>query len=214
MQLLSAAPLHFITFLFLLPLASPSHSTFTSRNNDNNLPVSTTYDSIRRTLSLYALAVDTRSPLLFISQVFTSNASASYDNLGSFSGAANISAGIINVLEPVITQHQLTTQIIDVHATNTDPSENGRGGGGMRTANATTYFQASHFGKGALKGEVYTVFGRYEDSLVWVGGEAEGSGSGSGWRIQSKVESDIVSFLLLPSLSCRIQPIEMATKVS
>lgn len=187
--------------LLHLPLSSPSPPPFappaSALSPPSSLPLSTTYDSIRRTLAIYAFAVDTRSAPLFVDRVFTSNATARYDGLGTLTGASTIANTLKQALEPVNTQHQLTTQVIDVHV----DSESGTGAPPV-AANATTYFQASHFGKGAYAGQVYWTFGRYEDSLVWVGGSGD-SGGIDGWRIQQKIETDIVSglFTIAPFLS-------------
>ena len=73
-------------------------------------------------------------------------------------------------LAPVTTQHALSTNAIDIHGS---------------TANSTTYYTASHFGRGAYEGAVLYAYGRYIDDFVRVSGGAKYGGE-QVWRIQNR----------------------------
>ena len=73
-------------------------------------------------------------------------------------------------LAPVTTQHALSTNVIDIHGS---------------TANSTTYFTASHFGRGAYEGAVLYAYGQYLDELVRVSSGSE-YGEEQAWRIQNR----------------------------
>ncbi|KAF1965309.1 hypothetical protein BU23DRAFT_561231 [Bimuria novae-zelandiae CBS 107.79] len=96
------------------------------------LPDPIAIESIRQTLSLYALAIDGRD-FEVLRKVFTTNARANYsDPIGVLNGVQ----AIIDTLPPglntfVSTQHHLGTQYIHVCS--------------LTSAVSVTYFQASHF---------------------------------------------------------------------
>ena len=76
-------------------------------------------------------------------------------------------------LEAVTTQHALTTQMIAV-------SDDGK------TADASTYFTATHFGRGKWEGHLLTAWGRYIDSLKVVEGKGALPGSSGQWLITKR----------------------------
>ena len=87
------------------------------------------------------------------------------------------------ILEGKITQHALSTQVLDFEPLN--------GGSGGYKCKATTYFTANTFVDKNRTGEGLdhvTVFGRYEDAIVEV--------TPGEWRIRERIVKTFVSSLL------------------
>lgn len=82
-------------------------------------------------------------------------------------GLPNVTESLRTMIEPLITQHSLTTQNINIT--------------GDKTATVRTYGRAIHFGTGALGDQSVTVWGKYEDTVVklLVNGVAD-------WRIAER----------------------------
>ena len=74
-------------------------------------------------------------------------------------------------LAPVTTQHGFTTQKIDVRGD---------------TANSTTYYTASHFGRGEYYGQVLYAYGKYLDQWVRTLEVGEDGGCLPQWRVQNR----------------------------
>ncbi|KAI9706777.1 MAG: hypothetical protein M1820_004748 [Bogoriella megaspora] len=122
-------------------------------------------EAIRNSIARYCLILDTKS-WADLSYVFTSEADASYPFPGGdLHGVESIRGAIRTRLEPVTTQHAVTTQMIHVN-------ENGD------IASAVTYFTGVHFGTERYEGEALTAYGKYEDDLVF---------SNEQWRIKKRV---------------------------
>ena len=123
---------------------------------------------VRNTLNLYAIALDQKNFHL-LDQVFTPDAEADFTavGVGKFTDTKSINKAISSFLQPVDTQHALTTQTIDFHET----------AGSQPTASAVTYVSAQHFGRGEMQNEHFFVYAFYEDELAKVDGQ---------WRITSR----------------------------
>ena len=124
---------HFVALTLLLLRAAASYAGRGGHSGD--------YIAIRQTLNRYALALDSKD-FGALDLVFTVDVVADYGRgVGVLNGLQAVETGLMASLAPVTTQHALTTQVIDLAAD-----------GG--TANSTTYYTASHFGKGAYQGQV------------------------------------------------------------
>lgn len=146
--------------------------------------------SIKNTISLYCLALDTHDFDL-LHKVFSKDVKAEYAAVSpqypNIEGLDTFLERITSILNGKVTQHALSTQILDFEATGTDSWD----------CNAITYFTANTFfglGRDGNKLDHVSVFGRYEDQLV----EVE---SGE-WRIVKRVVKTFVSEIL--SLSRKI----------
>ncbi|KAL1303029.1 hypothetical protein AAFC00_003342 [Neodothiora populina] len=109
------------------------------------------YEAIRNTVALYCIALDTKDFSLF-QDVFASTLDARYPFGGAFDDRDALANAIRKRLEPVTTQHALTTQSITIDE-------------GASSASATTYFTGIHLGQGRWKGQIVTAYGRYDDRL-------------------------------------------------
>ncbi|KAF4472299.1 small subunit of phenylpropionate dioxygenase [Fusarium albosuccineum] len=85
------------------------------------------------------------------------------DPVGTFEGIPAIVEKIQATVGSLETQHALSTQIIELT--------------GEKTAEATTYGTAVHFGTGQNEGKEVTAWGLYKDKLV------KDASEGEGWRI-------------------------------
>ena len=134
------------------------------------------YIAIKNTLSLYCVALDTKDFDL-LNEVFTPNVEAKYPfpggemkgvkavadaisqryiPLGEFLGCRRTLLTTSWRLEPISSQHALTTQNINFYP-------NGK------SCSVMTYFTGIHFGKGRWQGHQVTAYGKYIDELVRVG---------------------------------------------
>ncbi|KAK3063231.1 hypothetical protein LTS18_002067 [Coniosporium uncinatum] len=126
--------------------------------------------AIQNTIARYCVALDTKDWELLSSSVFTKDVSADYPFNKTMSDVKTVANAIKNRLGEVITQHALTTQIIEVN----------RDG---KTASAETYFTGNHFGHGKYEGQVLVAYGKYVDQLVCTG---QGQGTYREWRIKKR----------------------------
>lgn len=128
-----------------------------------------TYIAIRQVLNTYPLAIDSKDFSL-LSQVFASDAVANYSApLNILTPLTTIATTLEASLAPVTTQHALTTQLINITS--------------ATTANSTTYYTASHFGKGIYEGQLVYAYGKYLDELECIPAASAGPiGSRWWWR--------------------------------
>lgn len=139
----------------------------------------TNWEQIHQTLHTYPLAIDGKDFAL-LSSVFAPNAFANYTGpLSNLTGLAAIESGLAASVASVNSQHLLGTTVIDIHGGNeTGDAGYGAGEGKPTTANSTTYFQATLFGKPYATGELVTLYGYYADELVKLN---------EGWRISDRL---------------------------
>lgn len=124
----------------------------------------TTWEQIHQTLHTYPLAIDTKDFAL-LSSVFAPTATANYTGyLSNLNGLAAIQTGLAGSVAKIDTQHLLGTTVISIK--------------NCTSANSTTYFQASLFGKRLYEGAVLYLYGLYADELMLVPKE--------GWRIEKR----------------------------
>ncbi|MCJ1419857.1 hypothetical protein MMC32_006213 [Xylographa parallela] len=98
------------------------------------------------TLNLFSLSVDSHNYTI-LDSVFTADAVADFaTTAGYVKGLSTIQEGLQAALAGTVSQHALSTYIIDVHE---DTS----------TATATTYLQGTFFGQGNFTGQYVTAFG-------------------------------------------------------
>ncbi|KAL3463456.1 hypothetical protein BJX64DRAFT_287474 [Aspergillus heterothallicus] len=128
------------------PLASLP-SLFPPRADPDPTPI----ESIRQTLALYPLAIDSKN-FSSLSLIFAPDAVANYSApLGVLTGLPEIESVLNASLACVTTQHSLGTQVINVLS--------------HEMARSVTYYTAAHFGKGDLSSETAVVYGQYQD--IW-----------------------------------------------
>ncbi|KAI9842015.1 MAG: hypothetical protein M1837_007511 [Sclerophora amabilis] len=167
---------HFL-LLQLTAAAAISRRTTSSGTADD-------YNGIRQTLAHYAVALDAKDFAGF-DRVFTEDVFAAYGpGPGDLNGLQQLKEGVEKAMSPVTSQHALTTQLIDLH-----DSESGRHGNGSSSANSTTFFTSSLFGTGEYEGEIVYAYGKYEDELVKLGGGADADGvpgTNFKWRIKGR----------------------------
>ncbi|KAK4495546.1 hypothetical protein PRZ48_013878 [Zasmidium cellare] len=127
----------------------------------------TDWERIHQTLHRYAPAIDMKD-FAQLDQVFSQNAHINYTGfLSDVSGLPAIQAGLTKSVTGLRTQHLLGTTIIDID--HSLPML------GKKSANSTTYFQASLFAETGTN--LTTLFGYYADDL------SEGH---QGWRIDNR----------------------------
>jgi len=113
----------------------------------------TPWEQIHQTLHTYALAIDSKNFSL-LSSVFAPTGFANYTGpLADLSGLPAIQTALAASVANVDSQHLLGTTVINIDADG-------------ETANSTTYFQASLFGKGNFAGQLLVDYGFYRDTLV------------------------------------------------
>ncbi|KAF1984373.1 hypothetical protein K402DRAFT_381074 [Aulographum hederae CBS 113979] len=135
------------------------------------------YDSIRSTLSRYALAIDLKD-FDSLDSVFTKDIVANYSEpLNVLTGIEEVKTSLEASLAPVTSVHSITTQLIDFHDDD--------------TVSSLTYYTAAQFGTGSLEGELVSAWGRYEDELVR---------TLVGWRISKRQLVYMVSTAPLDSI--------------
>jgi hypothetical protein len=144
--------------------------------------------AIRNTISLYCLALDTHK-FSILKDVFTEDMKADYSSVSpqnkDIRGLDSLIDKLMVILEGKITQHALSTQILDFAPLNNSAAS-------ARSTNyeckATTYFTANTFVDENRTDEGLdhvTVYGRYEDRLVeTTPGE---------WRIAERLVKTFVS---------------------
>lgn len=139
--------------------------------------------AIQNTISRYCLALDTHDFSL-LKAVFTTDLHADYSavspNNKDVRGLDSMIDRLMVILEGKITQHALTTQILDF-----EPLKNGSP---AYECKAVTYFTANTFvDKNRTRDGLdhVTVFGRYEDSIIEV--------SPGEWRIRTRIVKTFVS---------------------
>ncbi|KAL9065785.1 MAG: hypothetical protein Q9161_008010 [Pseudevernia consocians] len=124
----------------------------------------TPWESIHQTIHTYPLAIDSKD-FAMLSKVFAPDASANYTgDLSNLNGLSAIQTGLAASVANVYSQHLLGTTVIDIHSDRI-------------TANSTTYFQASLFGKPYSIGSVVYLYGYYGDALEKIN---------EGWRISKR----------------------------
>ena len=118
--------------LFLLTISSPQ--SLDSQDAD-------TKNQIRNTMAHYPLAIDGKN-FAALDLVFAADAVANYSTpLNVLTGLPQIEAVLEQALAPVLSQHALSTQVIEIEK-------------GGETAKSVTYFTASQFGMGNMTGKV------------------------------------------------------------
>jgi hypothetical protein len=139
--------------------------------------------AIQNTISRYCLALDTHDFAL-LKAVFTTDVRADYSAVSpqnkDVRGLDSMIDRLMVILEGKITQHALSTQILDF-----EPSTHVIG---AYNCKAITYFTANTFvDKNRTKEGLdhVTVFGRYEDSIVEV--------TPGEWRIHERTVKTFVS---------------------
>lgn len=104
--------------------------------------------SIEQTLNLFARSVDTHDYAL-LDLIFTPDATANFaPSTGYVDGLPAIKTELQNVLTGTVSQHALSTHMINVTSNQT------------MKASASTYVQGTFFGKGNLTGQIQTTYGR------------------------------------------------------
>lgn len=104
--------------------------------------------AIEQTLNLFARSVDTHDYAL-LDSVFSPNATANFaTSAGYVDGLPAIKAELQTALTGTVSQHTLSTHMINVTG-----NSNG-------TASASTYLQGTFFGQGNLTGQILTSHGR------------------------------------------------------
>ena len=163
--------LSFIILLVLLALDTSAQTPIAFFDLPTAYPLSlkqqpaVSQEQIRNTMAHYPLAIDGKN-FAALDLVFTQNAVANYSApLGVLIGLPQIKAVIQQALAPVISQHALSTQVIEIEK-------------GNRKARSVTYFTASQFGTGNKTGKVLYSYAQYQDSWVKVGDEE--------WRIYQR----------------------------
>lgn len=110
------------------------------------------HELIRNSIARYCLGIDFRDWDLF-SKSFTDDVKFLYpEPVGTFEGAPAMAAKIQSMIGSMQTQHALNTQVIELTS--------------ERTAEATTYGRAIHFGTGEQEGRHVTAYGAYKDKLI------------------------------------------------
>jgi hypothetical protein len=139
--------------------------------------------AIQNTISRYCLALDTRD-FSILKDVFTTDLQADYSAVSpqnkDIRGLDSMIDRLMVILEGKVTQHALTTQILEF--------ENLSGHTGGYECKAMTYFTANTFvDKNRTREGLdhVTVFGRYKDSIIEV--------TPGQWRIRSRVVKTFVS---------------------
>ena len=131
--------------------ASAAPFNFQPQHPINGLNELQAIESVRHSVELYPLYVDSKNFSAF-SEIFTSDLVATYAPCPVFHGPTALGTFLQDALSPVVTQHHLGTQVIDIIDRN--------------SANATTYIRAFHFaGSGVGPNQTLEIFGRYEDQL-------------------------------------------------
>jgi SnoaL-like domain len=101
-----------------------------------------TWKQIHQTIHTYPLAID-RKNFSLLREVFTPNAFANYTGpLSSLTGLQAIETALTVSVANVLSQHLLGTIVIDIHKD-------------QKSANSTTYFQASLFSTGTRWTKLY-----------------------------------------------------------
>lgn len=143
--------------------------------------------AIRNVMARYCEALDLKAFNL-LDRVFTPDATGDYPFNPDLKGVEGIRNAIQQRLGPIATHHSLTTQSLLIN-----PSPAGSSSHVLKTANATTYFIAAHFGQGRHEGKLLTAYGRYIDELVCLvaeGQQDEGCHGATGvWRIKRRTVS-------------------------
>ena len=123
------------------PQSIPLTSVATSYPLSLNLQDASIQDQIRNTLAHYPAAIDGKN-FAALNLVFTADAVANYSApLNVLNGLQAIETTLKTNLALVLTQHALSTQIIEIETS------------GLQ-ARSVTYFTASQFGTGAKAGKV------------------------------------------------------------
>lgn len=146
---------------------------------------SSTLLAIQNTISRYCLALDTHD-FSILKQVFTTDVHADYSAVSpqnkDIRGLDAMIDRLMVILEGKITQHALSTQILDF--------ESSTNGSSRYTCKAMTYFTANTFiDKNREKDGLdhVTVLGRYEDTIIEI--------SPGEWRIKERIVKTFVSLL-------------------
>jgi hypothetical protein len=139
--------------------------------------------AIQNTIARYCLALDTHD-FSILKQVFTTDIHADYSAVSpqnkNIDGLDSMIDKLMVILEGKVTQHALSTQILDF-----EPMGNQAG---PYLCKAMTYFTANTFiDKNRDKDELdhVTVLGRYEDTIIEV--------SPGEWRIKARIVKTFVS---------------------
>lgn len=134
----------------------------------NSLPVvsvaSDSISTIKNVLSEYCIILDTKK-YSDLSKIYTPDAVANFTTigLGVLSGLPAIEAAMNTSLFGIPTQHGMTTSYVS------DISETG--------ANATSYYTLQQFGTGNNTGQLFTVWGKWVDQLVY---------DNSTWKVKTR----------------------------
>ncbi|KAH7317597.1 SnoaL-like domain-containing protein [Rhexocercosporidium sp. MPI-PUGE-AT-0058] len=118
---------------------------------------------IRNVLAHYCLILDTKT-YSDLSSVYTPDAIANFTTigLGVLSGLPAIQKAMNSSLFGIPTQHAMTTSYIS------DIKKN--------EANIITYYTLEQFGTGERAGQLFTVWGKWEDQLV----------NDGGWKVKNR----------------------------
>lgn len=161
-----------LSLLLILSLFSLAHQSFGS-------PADVLY--IQKCLSDYTLIANSGSlsgvpDFSPFNKIFTNNVTFDVGPpYGFIRGLANVEALFKNNLPPgTVTQTAVTTQSISL----SDFDDQGS----ASEATALSYYIDTYFGQGNLTGQIFTLYYRYEDTLVKT--NLQGNG---GWRITTRI---------------------------
>ena len=154
--------------LSVLPLLCSLRLVWSYSNGYTNPPIEL---EIRNKLSLYSIAVDTKSWGL-LSDIFTQNVVADYGPpFGPVTGIPGLTELLIKNTKGTITHHSMTSTVVDFS--------------NRRSPNTTTYLQATNIGQGVYNQTTLTFYGSYVDEWVKVGKE---------WLSRSRKLTILVSY--------------------
>lgn len=152
---------------------------------------------ILKVLSDYAVIADSGSftgipDFSIFNRVFTGNVSFDFGygpQLGVVRGLANVETIFRKNVPPgTVTQNAVSTESISLSGFDDQ--------GSASAATAVSYNTLTYFGQGDLKGQIYALYTRFDDTLV----KTELAGNG-GWRIAIRVSRYFVRRVSLQSLS-------------
>ncbi|KUJ14366.1 uncharacterized protein LY89DRAFT_686845 [Mollisia scopiformis] len=150
-------------FLSILSLAIAASSAQASTFPGYSFTTEPTSE-IKNVLSHYCIILDTKT-YSDLSKVYTSDAVADFTTigLGVLKGLPAIETAMNASLFGIPTQHGMTTSYVS------DISE--------KSANATSYYTLQQFGTGNNTGQLFTVWGKWVDELVY---------DNSTWKVKNR----------------------------
>lgn len=134
--------------VLLLATALPKYIIPAYATDTENPTIIASIVSITDTLNLFARSVDTHDYTL-LDSVFSPDATANFATSAGFViGLPAIKTELQTKLTGTVSQHALSTHMIDVVGTQNT------------MASASTYLQGTFFGQGNLTGQIRTTYGR------------------------------------------------------